>query len=126
MGSHRLDIGLSGVMLAVALAHGASAQDISDPTRGRIIAERDCGGCHATGVADLSPLAAAPRFRDLHVRYDVETLAEALAEGIVTGHAAMPSTPYPSNEVGDLIAYLRGLEPKAIEASTPAIGNERR
>jgi cytochrome c len=42
----------------------------------------------------------------------VENLAEALAEGIVTGHPAMPSKPYPPDDVRDLIAYLRTLEPR--------------
>jgi len=122
----RIYIGLSGVMLAVALAHGASAQDIGDPDRGRMLAERDCGGCHATGVAGRSLLVAAPPFRDLHLRYDVEDLAEALAEGIVTGHPAMPSKAYPPDDVRDLIAYLRGLEPKVKDERTPHVGDERR
>lgn len=106
----RLDLGL--ICGVLALAHGASAQEPGDAIRGRMLAERDCGGCHAAGFSDRSPVAAAPPFRDLHRRYDVENLAEALAEGIVTGHPAMPSKPYPAADVRDLIAYLHTLEPR--------------
>ena len=35
-------------------------------------------------------MGLAPPFRDLPKRYPVENLAEALAEGIVTGHPARP------------------------------------
>jgi cytochrome c len=98
--------------VAFAVAHRATAQEVGDSMRGRLLAERDCAVCHATGPSDHSPLAAAPPFRDLHRRYDVENLAEALAEGIVTGHPAMPSKPYPPDDVRDLIAYLRTLEPR--------------
>jgi cytochrome c len=98
--------------VAFAVAHRATAQEVGDPMRGRLLAERDCAVCHATGPSDHSPLAAAPPFRELHRRYDVENLAEALAEGIVTGHPAMPSKPYPPDDVRDLIAYLRTLEPR--------------
>ncbi len=37
-----------------------------------------------------SPLKIAPPFRTLHLRYPVDTLAEAFAEGIYTGHPTMP------------------------------------
>jgi len=40
----------------------------------------------------------------------VENLAEALAEGIVTAHPAMPQFRLEVGEVGDLIAYLKSLE----------------
>jgi len=41
----------------------------------------------------------------------VEDLAEALGEGIVTGHAAMPQFVFEPYQVGAIIAYLRTLEP---------------
>jgi cytochrome c len=100
-----------GVMAAVISGPSALAQEMGDAARGRALAERDCSGCHAVGPGGRSPLVAAPPFRDLHKRYDVEDLAESLAEGIVTGHPAMPSRPYPPKDVRDLIAFLRTLEP---------------
>lgn len=77
---------------------------------GRIIAERDCSACHAIGRDGDSPLEGAPRWRDLHNRFDVADLGEALAEGITVGHAAMPAQPYEPVDVQALIAYLKSLE----------------
>jgi hypothetical protein len=57
-----------------------------------------------------SPLAIAPPFRDLHKRYPVESLEEALGEGIVTGHPSMPEFQLPPDQVGDFIAFLKSLE----------------
>lgn len=80
---------------------------------GQALAKRDCGGCHAVGPAGDSPLSAAPRFRDLHRRYPVEQLGEALAEGIVVGHGPMPEWVLTPQQIEALIAYLKSLEPDA-------------
>jgi mono/diheme cytochrome c family protein len=42
----------------------------------------------------------------------VESLAEALAEGIVTGHPTMPEFALDAAQVNDFIAYLKSLEPR--------------
>jgi mono/diheme cytochrome c family protein len=42
----------------------------------------------------------------------VESLAESLAEGIVTGHPTMPEFTLDAAQVNDLLAYLKGLEPR--------------
>ena len=60
--------------------------------------------------AVLSPLKSAPPLRTLHRRYPVEFLTEALAEGIMTGHPAMPQFKLELDQIGDLIAYLKSLE----------------
>ncbi|GJE70010.1 c-type cytochrome [Methylorubrum podarium] len=78
--------------------------------RGETIARTNCAGCHAIGRVGASPLAEAPPFRDLHRRYPVTDLAEALAEGITTGHPAMPEFRLDPDEAQALIAYLRSLE----------------
>jgi cytochrome c len=57
-----------------------------------------------------APLKIAPPFRTLHRRYPVETLHEALAEGIVTGHPTMPEFRLDPDQIGDLIAFLKSLE----------------
>ena len=64
----------------------------SSVERGFVFAKTNCSNCHAIGHYDVSPLAIAPRFRTLHENYPVEELEEALAEGIVTGHPAMPES----------------------------------
>ena len=49
-------------------------------------------------------------FHTLHERYPVESLQEALGEGIVTGHPDMPEFRFDAREVGDFIAFLKTLE----------------
>lgn len=83
----------------------------ADPVApGWMIAERDCSACHAIGPEGESPLEGAPRWRDLHQRFDVDDLAESLAEGIVVGHEAMPVRAYEPADVQALVAYLKSLE----------------
>ena len=69
-----------------------------------------CARCHAIDKVSPSPLKIAPPFRTLHERYPVETLQEALAEGIVTGHPTMPQFSFDADQVGDFIAFLKTLE----------------
>ena len=100
---------------APMVAHAAGASDPAAIAKGQRIVEQDCSGCHAIGREGHSPLPKAPLFRELHRRYDVEDLAEALAEGIVAGHPAMPAKPYEPGEVNAIIAYLRSLEPTELK-----------
>lgn len=83
---------------------------------GRALAEKRCGTCHATGKSGASPLAAAPPFRSLAYRYPVESLDEALAEGIVVGHPDMPSDPWEPADIKRFIAYLKNIGPKPAKA----------
>lgn len=78
--------------------------------RGRVFVQAHCSQCHAIGRVGASPLQAAPPFRNLHERYPVETLQEALAEGIVTGHPSMPEFRLDPDQVAGVIAYLKSLE----------------
>jgi len=99
---------LRALAVLVLLAAGAAHAD--DPARGQRLAREHCAACHAIGRTDASPRAGVPALRDLHRRYPVEQLAEALAEGIVTGHPDMPEMAFPAADVFALIAWLRTLE----------------
>ena len=88
---------------AVAEATKAEAQ------RGHDIVQAKCSGCHAIELTGDSPFQAAAPFRTLHRRYPLENLEEALAEGIMSGHPAMPEFVFEPDEVGDIIAYLKSL-----------------
>jgi cytochrome c len=103
---------MNRMKLAVALALVPNAAYALDPSaqRGRTFAQANCAQCHAIGLTGESPLRIAPPFRTLHQRYPVETLAEALAEGIVTGHPSMPEFRLDVAQINDLIAYLKSLE----------------
>ncbi len=99
------------VAAVIALAAtGASAQLSPSEQRGRALALANCARCHAIDKLSVSPLSIAPPFRTLHQRYPVETLDEALAEGIVTGHPTMPEFRLEPDQIGDFIAFLKSLE----------------
>lgn len=78
--------------------------------RGLTLAKASCARCHSVDKVTASPLTLAPPFRELHKRYPVESLEEALGEGIVTGHPNMPEFRLDPGQVGDLISYLKWLE----------------
>jgi cytochrome c len=77
---------------------------------GQKLVQANCASCHAVGRVGESPLRIAPPLRDLHKRYAVENLAEALAEGIVAGHPTMPEFRFDPDQVGHIITYLKTLE----------------
>jgi cytochrome c len=78
--------------------------------RGLVFVRTHCAQCHAIGKAGTSPLAIAPPFRELHFRYPVESLQEALAEGIMTGHPTMPEFRLDPGQINSVISYLKTLE----------------
>ncbi len=78
--------------------------------RGMAYAHSHCARCHAIDRVSKSPLDIAPPFRTLHLRYPIETLGEALAEGIYTGHAEMPAFELTPDQIHDLLSYLKTLE----------------
>lgn len=98
------------ILVALALASMATSAHAQSAQRGLTFARANCATCHAIDRSSESLLKAAPPFRSLHKRYPVEALAEALAEGISTGHPAMPEFSLEPREIGDLIAFLKTLE----------------
>jgi cytochrome c len=78
--------------------------------RGKTFALNNCARCHSIDRVTESPLKIAPPFRTLHHRYPVETLGEALAEGIYTGHPSMPPFELDPDQIHDLLSYLKSLE----------------
>ena len=81
-----------------------------DEMRGKSYALKHCARCHSIDRVTKSPLKAAPPFRTLHTRYPVETLAEAFAEGIYTGHPTMPGFELNPDQIHNLLSYLKTLE----------------
>jgi cytochrome c len=77
---------------------------------GKAFAQANCSRCHSIDSATKSTLAIAPPFRTLHERYPVESLEEALAEGIATGHPSMPEFRLGPGQIVDFIAFLKSLE----------------
>jgi mono/diheme cytochrome c family protein len=88
----------------------SSAAAASSVAQGRRLAVVYCIKCHAIDKVSPSTLRIAPPFRKLHERYPIESLQEALAEGIVTGHPTMPEFRFDPDQIGDFLAYLKSLE----------------
>ena len=92
------------MLVAVASAYAESAQ------RGLNFVRANCARCHSIDKVSESPLKIAPPFRTLHLKYPVESLQEAFAEGIRTGHQNMPEFRLEGDQIGDMIAFLKTLE----------------
>ena len=91
--------------------HAAHALAQSSPaTRGAALAHKYCSRCHGVDETGASPMGLAPPFRELSKRYPIENLAEALAEGIVVGHPAMPRFTFEPREINALLSYISGLK----------------
>jgi cytochrome c len=78
-------------------------------TKGKKILEANCSRCHAIGETGTSPHAQAPPFRTVVTRYAPANLAEALAEGIASGHPDMPEFVFEPAEIDAIVAYLDNL-----------------
>jgi len=98
------------LLLGFALIGSSTQVAASNAQQGKRLALIYCARCHSINKVGPSPLRIAPPFRTLHQRYPVETLQEALAEGIVTGHPSMPQFSFEADQVGDFIAFLKTLE----------------
>jgi mono/diheme cytochrome c family protein len=98
--------------LSLAAWLGAANAQLQDPSaqRGLNFVRTNCARCHAIDKVSPSPLGVAPPFRDLHKRYPVESLEEALGEGIVTGHPTMPEFRLDPGQITDLIGFFKTLE----------------
>jgi len=93
--------------IATTISTSADEQGVR---RGKAIAVARCSYCHSIERAGRSSRAAAPPFRTLHKKYPVETLEDALAEGMSTGHPRMPEFRLDPDQVGDFISFLKSLE----------------
>ncbi|MGF3023779.1 c-type cytochrome [Methylobacterium aquaticum] len=106
----RAHLSLAAVAVALSLLPWPAGAWDRQVAQGGTLARAHCARCHAVGRTGPSPLSVAPPFRDLHTRYPVEELAEALAEGIRTGHPGMPEFRFDPDQAQSLIAYLKSLE----------------
>ena len=89
----------------------AAAQDTTSlEQRGKTLVERHCSRCHAIDITGSSPHPEAPAFRTLGTRYPIDSLAEALAEGLVTGHPDMPEFMFEVHDVDAILAFLQSIQ----------------
>lgn len=99
------------LLVIVTLVCGpACAQEPASLRRGEALLANHCSSCHAVGRVGASPRADAPVFRTLGRKYPIETLEEALAEGLMSGHPDMPEFSFDAADVGAIIAYLKSIQ----------------
>jgi cytochrome c len=98
-------------LLMIGLTTPTLAEKASTSARrGEALLITNCARCHAVGRSGVSPHPQAPPFRTLSRKFKVEGLAEALAEGISTGHPDMPEFVFEADEVGAIIDYLKSIQ----------------
>lgn len=115
-GERRYVLGLM-LGLAAALWPGAaweSRAELRDapPARGEALLRANCSRCHAVGRTGESPRAEAPPFRTLSRKYPIESLAEALGQGLSVGHEDMPEFVFEPADVGAILSYLNSIQEK--------------
>lgn len=106
----------SGIVIAAGVAllaaDASAAETDALLAKGRALLEANCAKCHAIGTDDQSKHKEAPPFREVMTRYPPDNLAEALAEGLVSGHPDMPEFVFEPAEVEAITAYLGSLRPQ--------------
>ena len=129
-------LGACGPVHAASPARAIQAGDGGAAARvsGQRLAQRYCGQCHAVAKGQ-SPLPDAPPFRRLFQRYGPGRLDAILAEGMLapsqwpeegspSGHPRMPMARLDDDQVADLKAYLRSLDPRIVSKPNPG-GSKR-
>jgi mono/diheme cytochrome c family protein len=101
--------GTAFLVTLILLSRSAASQDF---TAGERLAARYCERCHNIGRTGVSRLPIAPTFRDIANRYSVWGMQEALAEGVVVGHPAMPKFVLTPEQIFDLLSYMDTLKAK--------------
>jgi cytochrome c len=100
--------GFFGLLLLAITACKALA-DPSLIEAGRLIAEANCQRCHSITSTGDSPFVEAPPFRVIVRIYKASDLEEALVEGIVVGHPAMPEFKMTGEQAAAITAYIDSL-----------------
>jgi cytochrome c len=98
---------LAALGMAAVLQPAVAAEDLK---RGEELLSKSCAPCHAVGRTGDSSSKEAPAFRTLGQRYPIESLEEALGEGIMSGHPDMPEFSFDAGDVGAIIAYLKSIQ----------------
>jgi len=108
-----------GRVPGLVIALGAPLSMASSPVfaqspaaqRGLTFVRVHCAQCHAIDKVSDSPLAVAPPFRTLHLKFPIESLRRRLAEGIVADHPTLPQFRLDLDQLADVMAYLQTFEP---------------
>ena len=103
---------LTTFSMAAVVASPALAQPgITDPTRGKELAESLCSVCHDVGPGPAeSAKTDIPSFFTIANRLDQSQ--ERLAAAIILPHPEMPKVSFTNRELKDITAYIMSLKVK--------------
>src|SRR5438552_15382866 len=87
---NRRGLFLLSALSAMTLLSARGLADESLIDKGRELVQANCSRCHNIEKTGDSPFPPAPPFRVIATRYKASDIEEALVEGIVVGHPAMP------------------------------------
>lgn len=104
--------GRSSVVLAVAATLLSSGLGLATDRvdRGRSLLAQHCAGCHAIGRGGQSPLPAAPPFRTIGNRLDMDELFERMLEGLSSAHRDMPMFRFSREDAHAVRSYLNTIQ----------------
>ena len=105
------------IALSFSTGQGSAGED-NLAAKGKALATTYCARCHAVDREDKSTLAIAPPFRTFAAKWPLESLEEALAEGIITGHPGMPVFEFEPDQIAALIEHLHDISQKG-SGTTP-------
>ncbi len=97
---------------AIAAAPGALE-------RGAALVVRNCSQCHAVGRTGGSPDHTAPPLQSLYRYVRMSDLAQALQQGLLAKHPAMPEFRFSRPELEDIMSYLRAIQEQVETSATP-------
>jgi cytochrome c len=115
--AHSWNFGKAGVMhrtailialVSIALPSRGLAGD-SQIEQGRILVQANCARCHNLEKTGDSPSPPAPPFRVISKMYKASDIEEALVEGIVVGHPAMPEFEMTGEQAAAVAAFIDSL-----------------
>jgi cytochrome c len=116
---HRSLLILPLLLCTLSLASGQDGADPKQPDpkqQGKALLAAHCARCHAIASIGDSPHRQAPPFRTLGQKYPVDWLAEALGEGLSTGHPDMPEFVFEPQEIKAILTYLQSIQvPKPLQ-----------
>jgi cytochrome c len=101
-------VAIAALWLCAFAAPGLTAETLLK--KGRALAEANCGRCHSLEKTGDSPYPPAPPFRIIAGMYKSSDIEEALVEGIVVGHPAMPEFEMTGEQAAAVAAFIDSLK----------------
>jgi mono/diheme cytochrome c family protein len=99
------------IIASLALMLLGIAAQAQDPAKqGRLILKDYCARCHSIAKRGDSPLAGAPPFRTLGRSFELDSFAQDLRRGILSGHPDMPEFKFGEDDARAVVAFLRTIQ----------------